>query len=126
MDWEIDDDPWVEHARWSPLCSYVLLSKGKRFVEEVGGEVNYSLQMNMEVSIFKLILKILLKICIALFLQELNKLFTIHRHLAVDSDTMRFVPMYNLWFSQKLMYQLCRPRYQNKLKVYLNIYLISL
>ncbi|XP_022179047.1 death-associated inhibitor of apoptosis 2-like [Myzus persicae] len=68
MDWEVDDDPWVEHARWSPLCSYVLLSKGKRFVEEVGGEVNYSLRINLE---------------------ELNKLFTIHRQLAVDSDTMR-------------------------------------
>lgn len=68
MDWEVDDDPWVEHARWSPLCSYILLSKGKRFVEEVGGEVNYSLRINLE---------------------ELNKLFTIHRHLAVDSDTMR-------------------------------------
>jgi len=49
MDWEVDDDPWVEHARWSPLCSYVLLSKGKRFVEEVGGEVNYSLRINLEV-----------------------------------------------------------------------------
>jgi len=52
MDWEVDDDPWVEHARWSPLCSYILLSKGKRFVEEVGGEVNYSLRINLEVSIF--------------------------------------------------------------------------
>lgn len=35
MDWEYHDDPWVEHARWSPNCSFVLLSKGKDFVEHV-------------------------------------------------------------------------------------------
>lgn len=38
MDWEYHDDPWVEHARWSPNCSFVLLSKGKDFVEQVLSE----------------------------------------------------------------------------------------
>lgn len=57
MDWEVNDDPWVEHARWSPLCSYVLLSKGKRFVEEVGGEVNYSLRINLKVVFFNSFLR---------------------------------------------------------------------
>lgn len=50
-EWETHDDPWVEHARWSPTCSFVLLSKGKDFVEEVGGEVNHNLNVDMEVSI---------------------------------------------------------------------------
>lgn len=26
--WELDDDPWVEHALWSPTCGYVRLVKG--------------------------------------------------------------------------------------------------
>lgn len=30
--WTDDDDPWIEHARWSPRCTYVLLSKGTVFV----------------------------------------------------------------------------------------------
>ncbi|XP_050443224.1 death-associated inhibitor of apoptosis 2-like isoform X2 [Adelges cooleyi] len=37
-DWEDDDEPWTEHARWSPNCSYVLLSKGKNFVDEACGK----------------------------------------------------------------------------------------
>jgi len=36
-DWEDNDEPWTEHARWSPTCSYVLLCKGKTFVEEACG-----------------------------------------------------------------------------------------
>lgn len=40
MDWEYDDDPWVEHARWSPKCSFVLLSKGRYFVDQVVFESN--------------------------------------------------------------------------------------
>lgn len=26
--WKLDDDPWVEHAWWSPTCTYVRLVKG--------------------------------------------------------------------------------------------------
>lgn len=36
-DWEDDDEPWTEHARWSPTCTYVLLSKGKDFVDKACG-----------------------------------------------------------------------------------------
>lgn len=32
--WEIDDDPWEEHARFSENCEYVNLVKGKKFIEE--------------------------------------------------------------------------------------------
>ncbi|GLH01933.1 Apoptosis 1 inhibitor [Gryllus bimaculatus] len=37
-DWEETDDPWVEHAKWFPKCSYVVLNKGKEFVASVAGE----------------------------------------------------------------------------------------
>lgn len=40
MDWEQDDNPWVEHARWAPECNFVLLKKGKRFVQEVASNAN--------------------------------------------------------------------------------------
>ncbi|VVC34546.1 Hypothetical protein CINCED_3A005156 [Cinara cedri] len=33
-DWDDDDDPWKEHARFSPNCSFLLLNKGKQFVDE--------------------------------------------------------------------------------------------
>ncbi|XP_022161673.1 baculoviral IAP repeat-containing protein 7-B-like isoform X2 [Myzus persicae] len=36
-DWEDDDEPWTEHARWSETCSYVLLNKGKNFVDKACG-----------------------------------------------------------------------------------------
>nr|BDT63158.1 MAG: baculoviral IAP repeat-containing protein [Sicyonia whispovirus] len=32
--WENDDIPWNEHARWYPECSYVLLRKGKDFIDK--------------------------------------------------------------------------------------------
>ncbi|XP_050058346.1 baculoviral IAP repeat-containing protein 7-B-like isoform X2 [Aphis gossypii] len=38
-DWEDDDDPWTEHAKWSCTCSYVLLSKGLKFVEQANSEM---------------------------------------------------------------------------------------
>lgn len=48
-DWEDDDEPWTEHARWSPNCSYVLLSKGKNFVDEACGVKNVASTINQEV-----------------------------------------------------------------------------
>lgn len=36
-DWESKDDPWTEHAIWSPSCKYLLLMKGKEFVEAIHG-----------------------------------------------------------------------------------------
>jgi len=37
-DWEDDDEPWTEHAKLSKTCTYVLLNKGKNFVDEVCSE----------------------------------------------------------------------------------------
>lgn len=33
--WENVDEPWKEHARCSPNCSFLLLSKGREFVDEI-------------------------------------------------------------------------------------------
>ena len=30
--WERGDDPWTEHARWSPRCDYVKTVKGEAFI----------------------------------------------------------------------------------------------
>jgi len=49
MKWQKDDNPWVEHARWSKHCTFVLLNMGKRFVKEVSDEENIP-KCNLEVS----------------------------------------------------------------------------
>lgn len=36
-DWEESVEPWVEHARWFSKCNFVLLVKGKKFVDDVCG-----------------------------------------------------------------------------------------
>ncbi|XP_052088632.1 uncharacterized protein LOC127725587 isoform X2 [Mytilus californianus] len=33
--WESDDNPWVEHARWSSKCPYLLQKKGQEFIDSV-------------------------------------------------------------------------------------------
>ena len=33
--WESEDIPWEEHARWYPDCHYVILCRGRDFVDEV-------------------------------------------------------------------------------------------
>ncbi|KAL3279746.1 hypothetical protein HHI36_017254 [Cryptolaemus montrouzieri] len=30
--WDPEDDPWTEHARWFPLCSFVKIVKGQDFI----------------------------------------------------------------------------------------------
>jgi hypothetical protein len=30
--WEEGDNPWIEHARWFPNCSFVKQCKGDNFV----------------------------------------------------------------------------------------------
>ncbi|XP_053396997.1 baculoviral IAP repeat-containing protein 3-like [Mercenaria mercenaria] len=38
--WQQGDNPWVEHARWSPNCAYVKLCKGQLFVNICSAAVN--------------------------------------------------------------------------------------
>ncbi|KAJ8315519.1 hypothetical protein KUTeg_007669 [Tegillarca granosa] len=33
--WDPEDDPWVEHARWSPTCQFVQHEKGQEFINLV-------------------------------------------------------------------------------------------
>jgi len=33
--WEPADDPWREHARWFPSCTFVILNKGDEFIKKV-------------------------------------------------------------------------------------------
>ncbi|XDV23980.1 hypothetical protein PO909_028303, partial [Leuciscus waleckii] len=33
--WESGDDPWVEHAKWLPICEYLLQEKGQEFVHQI-------------------------------------------------------------------------------------------
>nr|BAH72482.1 ACYPI001005 [Acyrthosiphon pisum] len=36
-DWEENDEPWTEHAKWAQSCSFVQLHKGQNFVDKVRG-----------------------------------------------------------------------------------------
>ncbi|XP_024876349.1 baculoviral IAP repeat-containing protein 7-B-like isoform X1 [Temnothorax curvispinosus] len=36
-DWEPEDDPWVEHAKWFEYCPYLILTKGTEFVSSITG-----------------------------------------------------------------------------------------
>ena len=38
--WADDDDPWSEHAKFSENCCYLLLNKGKIFVDKICGVNN--------------------------------------------------------------------------------------
>ena len=33
--WDRFDDPWIEHAKWFPLCEYLLKNKGVDFVKDI-------------------------------------------------------------------------------------------
>ena len=35
QNWDVGDNPWFEHAKWFPLCEYVLRNKGPEYVERV-------------------------------------------------------------------------------------------
>lgn len=36
-DWEITENPWVQHAQWFSKCNFILSVKGKSFVDKVCG-----------------------------------------------------------------------------------------
>ena len=35
QNWKWDDNPWEEHAKWFPLCEYVLQQKGLDYIQTV-------------------------------------------------------------------------------------------
>jgi len=36
--WEVNDDPWVQHAQWSGDCSYLRICKSTDFIEDAQEE----------------------------------------------------------------------------------------
>lgn len=48
QNWDIDDDPWLEHARWFPNCAYVKQIKGERYVNLVQEAVRMARQEEEE------------------------------------------------------------------------------
>jgi len=47
--WEDNDEPWVEHAKWSINCSFLLLNKGKNFVDKACGMKSNITESNQKV-----------------------------------------------------------------------------
>jgi len=39
-DWESNDDPFIEHAKWFPKCQFILNCKGKAFVDKVINDIS--------------------------------------------------------------------------------------
>ncbi|XP_048467105.1 baculoviral IAP repeat-containing protein 7-B-like [Rhincodon typus] len=33
--WELGDDPWMEHAKWFPRCEYLIQMKGRDYVNRI-------------------------------------------------------------------------------------------
>ncbi|XP_070202759.1 baculoviral IAP repeat-containing protein 7-B-like [Littorina saxatilis] len=46
--WEAPDDPWIEHARHFPKCTYIRVRKGHRFVELVQMKNKAGEQLSLE------------------------------------------------------------------------------
>lgn len=43
-EWEALDDPWVEHARWFPECTYVRNIRGQHFIDMVQDNIHMGMQ----------------------------------------------------------------------------------
>ncbi|XP_072752730.1 baculoviral IAP repeat-containing protein 8-like [Anoplolepis gracilipes] len=37
-DWEPEDDPWEQHAKWFDYCSYLLMVKGRDYINKLTGK----------------------------------------------------------------------------------------
>lgn len=33
--WSLSDEPWIEHAKWYPSCTFLLEKKGHAFIEDI-------------------------------------------------------------------------------------------
>lgn len=42
QNWDLDDDPWLEHARWFPNCAYVRQIKGEEYINLVQDAVRHA------------------------------------------------------------------------------------
>lgn len=52
-DWEPEDDPWEQHAKWFSTCHYLLLVKGQEYINKITGQTvippskEETMQMNL-------------------------------------------------------------------------------
>ena len=44
--WEADDEPWTEHARWFPNCGFLKQVKGPKFIQKV--QVNCKVRQRLQ------------------------------------------------------------------------------
>lgn len=88
-DWEDDDEPWTEHARWSPTCSYVLLSKGKHFVDKACGVRDEVPKINQEARILEFSVGKKLETYLVINLQELSKLIADHKDASILENNIK-------------------------------------
>ena len=47
QNWEPTDQPWIEHAKWFPLCEYLLQQKGVEFVQQVVSQFQHLRRPNL-------------------------------------------------------------------------------
>ncbi|BFZ24930.1 hypothetical protein BsWGS_27969 [Bradybaena similaris] len=50
-EWDANDDPWVEHARWFPNCPYVKQAKGQVFINAVLSSSKFTKMQSANVGI---------------------------------------------------------------------------
>lgn len=48
--WENTDDPWKQHAKFSPHCIYLLSKKGNEFVENIS-RIKFPIQVQSDMEI---------------------------------------------------------------------------
>ena len=46
--WKLCDNPWYEHAKWFPLCEFVLKKQGVKYVEKVCQQYSGLYRSNIE------------------------------------------------------------------------------
>lgn len=49
--WDSDDDPWIEHARWFPHCAFVCKMKGTRFIATIYSRFNERVHIDSRISV---------------------------------------------------------------------------
>lgn len=65
--WEPNNDPWVEHAKWFHYCLYLVLTKGTEFINNVTGTMYIKV-----ISKFYKIYVLLLELCNLYVLYAIN------------------------------------------------------
>ena len=60
--WTGEDDPWIEHARWSRNCVFLKQKKGDEFINLVQLAVQYSQEVSYSFPLLNIYSEVTLKI----------------------------------------------------------------